>query len=87
MHERAYRNCPLSEEQKEKNRERSLLGGHLRALKIRAKVEHVFADWVIRMGGKLVRSIGQARVAANLGLRNSIHNLKRYIFWELKTQS
>ncbi len=42
IHERAYRNRPLTEEQKESNRERS---------KIRAKVEHVFGSWVNDMGG------------------------------------
>jgi hypothetical protein len=37
INERAYRNRPLSEEQKTANRERS---------KIRARVEHVFGDFV-----------------------------------------
>ena len=53
IHERAYRNRPLTEEQKESNRERS---------KVRAKVEHVFGTWVNSMGGKLMRSIGKQSV-------------------------
>ena len=73
IHERAYRNRPLSEEQKSSNREKS---------KIRAKVEHVFGGWVMSMGGKLVRSIGKARAEANIGLKNLAYNIKRYIFLE-----
>lgn len=76
IHERAYRNRPLSEEQKETNREKS---------RTRAKVEHVFGDWVTSMGGKIVRSIGKARVEANIGLRNLAYNFKRYVFWEYAT--
>ena len=37
IHEHAYRNRPLTEEQKKTNRQRS---------KVRAKVEHVFGSWV-----------------------------------------
>ena len=73
IHERAYRNFPLTEQQQESNREKS---------RTRAKVEHVFGDWVTSMGGKLVRSIGKMRVAANIGLINLTYNFKRYVFWE-----
>ena len=73
IHERAYRNRPLTEQQQESNREKS---------PTRAKVEHVFGDWVTSMGGKLVRSIGKVRVEANMGLRNLTYNFKRYVFWE-----
>lgn len=73
IHERAYRNRPLTEKQKEANRERS---------KIRAKVEHVFGSWVNSMGGKLMRSIGQQSVKAAIGLKNLVYNFKRYVFWE-----
>ena len=73
IHEQAYRNRPLTERQQESNREKS---------RTRAKVEHVFGDWVTSMGGKLVRSIGKARVEANMGLRNLTYNFKRYVFWE-----
>lgn len=41
IHEWAYRNRPLSEEQKDANRERS---------KTRAKVEHVLGSYVNEMG-------------------------------------
>lgn len=78
IHERAYRNHPLTEEQTASNREKS---------KTRAKVEHVFGTWVMTMGGKLVRVIGLERVRAQLGLKNLVYNLKRYVFWQKKTRS
>ena len=43
IHEKGYRNHPLTKQQKENNREKS---------KVRAKVEHVFGAWVNEMGGK-----------------------------------
>lgn len=76
INERAYRNCPLSEEQKAANRERS---------KTRARVEHVFGDFVTSMGGKVVRSIGLARAKTQLGLKNLVYNLKRFV--ALETQA
>ena len=75
IHERGYRNHPLSGEQKTANRERS---------RTRAKVEHVFGAWVTEMGGKLLRSIGKKRARAHLGLKNWAYNLKRYLFLEAK---
>jgi len=73
IHERGFRNHPLSEEQKEKNKEKS---------KIRALVEHVFGSWVVEMGGKLMRAIGKERVAGIIGLKNLAYNMKRYLFLE-----
>ena len=75
INERAYRNCPLTEEQKVANRERS---------KTRARVEHVFGDFVTSMGGKVVRNIGLVRAQTQLGLKNLVYNLKRFV--SLKTQ-
>lgn len=75
IHERGYRNHPLTEEQKQSNRTKS---------KTRAKVEHVFGCWVMQMGGKLVRSIGIVRAKAQLGLKNLTYNLLRYTFLETK---
>ena len=77
IHERAYRNRPLTEAQKESNRERS---------KVRAKVEHVFGTWVNSMGGKLICSIGKQSVKASMGLKNLVYNFKRYLFWEGKNE-
>ena len=72
INERAYRNRPLSDEQKAANRERS---------KTRSKVEHVFGAMVNEMGGKAIRTIGLARATALLGLKNLTYNLKRFVFW------
>ncbi|ASC69416.1 Transposase InsH for insertion sequence element IS5-18 [Halomicronema hongdechloris C2206] len=73
INERAYRNRPLSEAQKTANRERS---------KTRARVEHIFGDVVTSMGGKVVRSIGLARAQTQLGLKNLVYNLKRFVCLE-----
>jgi len=75
IHERPYRNRPLSEEQKEKNTERS---------KTRSHVEHVFGAWVMQLGGKALRSIGLGRAEVNLGLKNLTYNFMRFIFWETR---
>jgi len=75
IHEKGYRNHPLTEQQKENNREKS---------KTRAKVEHVFGVWINEMGGKLLRSIGIERARTNLGLRNLAYNLKRYVYLETR---
>jgi RNase P/RNase MRP subunit POP5 len=48
--------------------------------KIRAKVEHVFGDWIMTMVGKLVRSIGLDAVSAMLGLKHLTYNLKRFVY-------
>jgi IS5 family transposase len=77
IHERAYRNRPLTEAQKESNRERS---------KVRAKVEHVFGTWVNSMGGKLMGCIGKQSIKASIGMKNLVYNFKRYVFWEGKKE-
>ena len=52
VHERAYRNNPLSEEQKASNTTKS---------RIRVRVEHVFGHMVTSMGGVIIHTIGLAR--------------------------
>ena len=69
IHERAYRNRPLSDEQKESNRQKS---------KIRARVEHIFGYMSQSMKGFYLRYIGKRRNAAAVGLINLIYNLARY---------
>lgn len=73
INERAYRNRPLTQEQNAANRERS---------KTRAKGEHIFGDFVTCMGGKMVRSIGLSRARTQLGLKNLVYNLKRFVYLE-----
>jgi len=68
IHERAYRNKPLSEAQGINNGEKS---------RVRARVEHVFATMENDMGGIFLRSIGAARAAVGVGLMNLTYNLKR----------
>jgi IS5 family transposase len=69
IHERAYRNRPLSDEQKESNRQKS---------KIRARIEHIFGFMSQSMKGSYLRYIGRRRNAAAIGLINLIYNLARY---------
>ena len=78
IHERGYRNHPLTGRQKQKNRTRS---------RTRARVEHVFGRLVNEMGGKRLRSIGLKRATATLGLTNLAYNLKRLVMWETRKQA
>lgn len=70
IHERAYRNRPLTEEQKEANRQKS---------KIRVRVEHIFGQMTNGMSdGLKLRWIGLRRITAGVGLLNLVYNLVRY---------
>ena len=69
VHERPYRNTPLTEEQKEANGKRS---------KIRVRVEHVFGSQLQLAGDLILRTIGIARAKTTIGLRNLGYNLNRY---------
>ena len=70
IHERAYRNKPLTEEQQQNNRVRS---------KVRAGVEHVFG-WMHRGGHELrVRTVGMERALARITLMNLVYNISRAI--------
>ena len=69
IHERAYRNRPLTEEQKASNRQKS---------KIRARIEHLFGYMSQSMKGFYLRAMGRRRNAAAIGLINLIYNLARY---------
>ncbi|MBP0000830.1 MAG: hypothetical protein J7641_17840 [Cyanobacteria bacterium SID2] len=77
IYEQIYKNKPLNEAQKSSNREKS---------KIRAKVDYVFCAWVMSLGGKLLRSTKKIRAEANIGLKNSAYNIRRYIFWETQKE-
>ena len=69
IHERAYRNRPLTEQQQQANRQKS---------KVRARIEHVFGYMSQAMKGFYLRYIGKRRNAAAIGLINLIYNLARY---------
>jgi len=69
VHEKGYRNKPLTEEQKVSNHEKS---------KTRARVEHVFGFMEQSMNGLIVRSVGNIRATGIIGLMNLTYNLFRY---------
>ena len=69
--ERAYKNTPLTDEQKESNRVKS---------KVRARVEHVFGYIARFMGGIYIRTIGKERAEREICGMNLAYNLKRIAF-------
>jgi transposase, IS5 family len=69
VNEKGYRNKPLTDEQKESNREKS---------KTRARVEHVFGFMEQSMNGLIVKSVGIKRATNIIGLINITYNLFRY---------
>lgn len=68
IHEKGYRNHPLTDEQKARNKEKS---------KIRARVEHVYAFMTICFHGLTLRSIGLVRAKFNIALTNLLYNICR----------
>jgi IS5 family transposase len=71
IHEKGYRNSPLTEEQKKNNRKKS---------KIRVRVEHVFGFIENSMHGSFIRSIGMIRAEFNIGMMNLTYNIFRSLF-------
>jgi len=69
VHEKGYRNKPLTKEQQASNHEKS---------KTRARVELVFGFMEQRMNGLIVRSVGSVRATGIIGLINLTYNLLRY---------
>ena len=67
MQRRAAKDKPLSECQKRRNR---------KIASKRAKVEHVFAG-IRHLGGKFIRTIGQARADVAMTLMAACYNIKR----------
>ena len=68
--EKGYRNHPLTERQKKKNRKKS---------KIRVRVEHIFGFMTNTMrDGLKMRWIGMRRITAGVGLLNLVYNIARY---------
>lgn len=70
IHEKGYKNKPLTEQQKESNKTKS---------KTRARVEHIFGFIENSMNGSYIRSIGIKRAAAIIGLMNLTYNMFRYM--------
>jgi IS5 family transposase len=69
IHQRAYRNKPLTDEQKQCNGEKS---------KVRVRVEPVFGFIENSLGGSFIRSIGKIRSAGIIGLMNLTYNMFRF---------
>lgn len=67
---KGQRNKPLSECQQRRNH---------RIAKTRARVEHIFGA-ITQMGGKLIRTIGQARANFAMTLMATCYNLKRLVY-------
>jgi IS5 family transposase len=68
VHEKGYRNKPLTETQKARNKEKS---------SIRVRVEHVFGFVENSMHGSIVRTISIARANAKIGMMNLTYNICR----------
>lgn len=66
------RNKPLSECQARRNQ---------RIAKTRARVEHPFAA-IAQMGGKLIRTIGQARANFAMAMMAACYNIKRLVYFQ-----
>jgi transposase, IS5 family len=71
IHERAYRNKPLTPEQEAANKERS---------SVRVRIEHVSGRIETAMHGCYVRTIGIARAKAKTGLEALTCNMSRFTF-------
>jgi IS5 family transposase len=71
VHERAYRNHPLTDLQKAANRLKST---------VRVRVEHVFGHMETSMGGMLIHTLGLARAKAKITFKNLAYNMQRFVF-------
>ena len=71
VHERAYRNTPLTELQKAANRLKS---------SVRARVEHVYGHMETAMGGLTIHTIGLARARVKITFKNLAYNMQRFAF-------
>jgi IS5 family transposase len=70
IHEKGYRNKPLTKTQKRNNTAKS---------RIRARVEHVFGA-LHHFGGLIIRTIGIERAKFQIGLMNLVYNMTRYTY-------
>lgn len=76
IHQRSYRNCPLTQAQIDANRKKS---------RVRVRVEHVFGAQHNAPGGRLVRTIGMVRAKVKSGLQNLAYNIRRLVILERMT--
>ena len=71
IHEKAYRNKPLTDEQKENNHKKS---------RTRARVEHVFGYMARFMNGISIRTVGIKRAMREICGMNLAYNIRRAVF-------
>jgi transposase, IS5 family len=72
IHHKKPKGRPMAERTRKANAKKSV---------VRARIEHVFAHQKDRMG-LFIRTIGQARAEAKIGLANLAYNLQRLLFHE-----
>jgi IS5 family transposase len=70
IHEKGYRNRPLTERQIADNRKKS---------SIRVRIEHVFGHITNRMKGFNIRTIGIVRSRTMIGMINLTYNMVRFV--------
>lgn len=70
VHEKGYKDAPLTEIQKESNTEKS---------RTRARVEHIFGFMENTMNSMTLDCIGIKRATANVGMMNLVYNMFRKI--------
>lgn len=70
IHEKGYRNRPLTKRQMADNRKKS---------SVRARVEHVFGHITNSMKGFYIRTIGIVRAGAMIGMINLTYNMVRFV--------
>jgi IS5 family transposase len=73
VHERAYRNKPLTDGQKASNKIKS---------KTRVRVEHVFGHMATSMGGLAIHTIGLARAKVKICFKNLAYNMQRFVLFQ-----
>jgi len=68
--EKANRNHPLTEEQRENNHKKA---------KLRCRIEHVYAGMVQMVGGTNIRSKNLDRAVFNISMLNLLYNMRRVV--------
>ena len=76
--EKANRNSPLTEEQKEDNTQKA---------KLRCRVEHIFAAMVMMVGGTTVNCKNEERATFNISMLNLAYNMRRVLSLENPTDN
>jgi IS5 family transposase len=75
IHEKAYRNRPLTQEQLSRNRRKS---------KVRARIEHIFAFMTNTMKAMYIHCRSLSRAKTMIGLNNLTYNLFRLVQLKVK---